>query len=70
MTADEQYALLRVERAAREARRRQKAWYAMRSDRNLYAAKDAERDLDKELRKLDDLRAAERDARVQPRLTI
>lgn len=59
-------ALLRVAETAKEARARQRSYYATRTGMALFAAKSAEADLD---RALADLDAARRDEN-QPRLPL
>ena len=54
--ADELRALRRVADCAREARARQRSYYATRTGLALYAAKNAEADLDRALADLDVLR--------------
>lgn len=64
--ADELRALRRVADCAREARARQRAYYASRMGAALYAAKAAEADLDRALADLD----AIRDETRAPRLPL
>lgn len=62
--ADELRALRRVADCAREARDRQRAYYATRFGVALFAAKNAEADLDRALADLDVLRDEARAPRL------